>query len=44
VFGAGKAKGYVCLPENQELKQVEVSGGKLVANPFVGTTTFKVIK
>ncbi|HKM94414.1 MAG TPA: TIM-barrel domain-containing protein [Prolixibacteraceae bacterium] len=44
VFGNGNAKGYVCLPEDQILKQVVVSGGKLVSNPLDGKSTLKVIK
>ena len=44
VFGSGNAKGYVCLPEDQILKQVEVSGGKIVSNPLSGKSTLKVIK
>nr|HPR60604.1 alpha-xylosidase [Prolixibacteraceae bacterium] len=44
VFGSEKAKAYVCLPSDQVLHQVEISGGKVLDNPFDGTTKLKVTK
>jgi len=44
VFGQGDAKGYVCLPSDNLLKEITVSKGAVVGNPFDGKTTFKLIK
>lgn len=44
VFGSSKAKAYVCLPADQVLHQVEISGGKVLENPLEGTTKLKVTK
>jgi alpha-D-xyloside xylohydrolase len=44
VFGSSKAKAYVCLPSDQVLHQIEISGGKVISNPFEGTTKLKITK
>jgi alpha-D-xyloside xylohydrolase len=44
VFGGNNGKGYVCLPDDNILKEVRVTGGKLASNPFEGKTAFKVVR
>ncbi|MCF8358308.1 MAG: alpha-xylosidase [Prolixibacteraceae bacterium] len=44
VFGDGTAKALVCLPEDNILKEVEVTKAGLKANPFEGKTDFKITR
>lgn len=42
VYGKS-GNGFICLPSNNELKQLEVTNGKLVSNPTAGTS-YRIIK
>lgn len=38
-----EAKGIICLPENQELKEVRIKNSKLLEDPFSGKIKFEII-
>ena len=43
VYGKGDASAMVCLPENNELKEIQISKGKVLENPFANVE-LKVVK
>lgn len=43
VYGKGDASAMVCLPENNEVKKVQISKGKVLENPF-SNVELKVVK
>jgi alpha-D-xyloside xylohydrolase len=44
VYGQGDAKGFVCLPADNLLKEITVSKGAVSVNPFEGKTKFRVVR
>jgi alpha-D-xyloside xylohydrolase len=44
VYGDGNAQGFVCLPENNELKVIQIKNYSLKENPLEGKTKFNIIK